>query len=462
MRAICPIIVTGMKSMIDGIKGKVIFLCVLCYFGLAIPSPAQDTLSLNLQSAIDLALQNNETYLIAAKDVDRANAAITEALSGALPQLTAGLTYLRNWEIPVNVLKMGDETVKIKFGTENSYTADLTVTQPIYSGGRTLAALSIARSAKKLIHQSVRQSGQDVKLQVYNGFYGAILANDVYRVNLEAYQLAKDNLDLVQKMYNQGMSAEFDLLRARVAVANLEPAVISARSNAELAMNSLKNSVGIDLARKVKLESDLDSTKFILPPIDTVAAKQELIKNRPEILVSEQNTSIRKKMISLSAAGYKPTLAVQTSLQYQRQYDSGDIFGESWDRSLASAVVLQIPIFDSWRTPSQVKQARIQYQQSKLQDQAIKKGMLLDFEQCLGNYLEARNRLSAQGDAVQLARRGLEIANVRFESGVGTQLEVSDARLSLSQAEINRAVAYHDLAVSYANLLRSLGRDINP
>ena len=448
--------------MNDGIKVKIILLVLWLFLGSAISALAQDTLSLNLSAAIDLALQNNETYLIAAKDVDRANAVITEALSSALPQVTAGLTYLRNWEIPVNVLKMGDETVQFKFGTTNSYTADLTLTQPLYSGGRTFAALSIARYAKKLVHQSVRQSSQDVKILVYNGFYGAILANEVYRVNQEAYQLAKDNLDLVQKMYDQGMSAEFDLLRARVAVANLEPAVISAKSDAELAMKALKNSVGIELAKNVRLDTDFDSTKFILPPIDTVEAKQELLKNRPEILISEQNTSIRKKMISLSAAGYKPTLTVQTSLQYQRQYDTGEIFGQNWNRSIASAVVLQIPIFDSWRTPSQVKQAKIQFQQSKLQDQAVKKGMLLDFEQSLGNYLEARNRLSAQGDAVQLARRGLEIANVRFESGVGTQLEVSDARLSLSQAEINRAVAFHDLAVSYANLLRSLGRDINP
>lgn len=448
--------------MMEFIKTKIVLLIIGLLIFSSVRSFAQDSLMLNLPAAFDLALQNNETYLIATKEVDRANAAITEAISGALPQVTAGLTYLRNWEIPVNILKMGDETVKFKFGTDNSFTADLTVSQPLYSGGRTLVALSIARTARKLVKETVRQSGQDVRIQVYDQFYGSILAREVYRVNQEAYQLAKDNLDLVQKMYNQGMSAEYDLLRARVAVANLQPAVISARSNSELAMNSLKNALGIDRATPVRLDAQFDSSKFVLPPIDAEMAKQEILKNRPEILTSDYTTSIRKKMISLSTAGYKPTLTVQSSLQYQRQYDTGDIFGQSWVRSVASAVVLQVPIFDSWRTPSQVKQARIQYQQTKLQDQAIRKGMLLDFEQSLGNYLEARNRLSAQGDAVQLARRGLDIASVRFESGVGTQLEVSDARLSLSQAEINRAVAFHDLAISYAALLRSLGRDINP
>jgi outer membrane protein TolC len=263
-------------------------------------------------------------------------------------------------------------------------------------------------------------------------------------------------------MYNQGISAEFDLLRARVAVANLEPAVMKAENDADIALNAFKNLIGVDIDEPVALQAEFDSSKFVLPPIDPDAAEAEVLENRPEVILSELTASVRKKLISISTAGYKPILAVSTSLQYQRQYDTGAIFGKSWDRSLSSAVVLQVPIFDSWKTPSQVRQARIDYQQAKLQDQAVEKGMILDFEQNLNSYLEARNRLSAQGDAVQLARRGLDIANVRFESGVGTQLEVSDARLSLSQAEINRAVAFHDLAVSYAALLRSLGREINP
>lgn len=425
-------------------------------------SVAQDSVIVDLPKAFDLAIERNETYLIASRETDRANARIKEALSGALPQITGGLTYLRNWEIPTGVFQMDDEVVEFKFGTKNSFTADLTLNQTLYSGGRTWTALSIARMAQKLSRQVVRQSGQELKVQVYNGFYGAILAREVYRVNQEAYRLAQENLDRVQKMYNQGISAEFDLLRARVAVANLEPAVMRAGNDAEIALNAFKNLIGIDVDTPVALQAESDSSQFVLPPIDPEAAEDEVLGNRPEVLMSELNASIRKKLISIATAGYKPILNFSTSLQYQRQYDTGDIFGESWNRSIVSAVVLQVPIFDSWRTPSQVKQARIDYQQARLQDQAAEKGMILDFEQNLNSYLEARNRLSAQGDAVELARRGLDIANVRFESGVGTQLEVSDARLSLSQAEINRAVAFHDLAVSYAALLRSLGRDINP
>jgi outer membrane protein len=463
MRALSPIYCWWNKKVGGNIMMKnlrnyfVVFLAAI----VTVPAIAQEPQVIDLKGAISMALDKNEIYQIARKEVDRANAQIMEAISNALPQVTGNLTYLRNWEIPVATFELGGQTETFKFGTNHGYTADLTISQPLYSP-RVGTALKIAKIAKNLARQTLRSSGQELKVQVFNGYYGALMAQDVYNVNQEALKLAQDNLDLVQKMYNQGMFAEYDLLRARVAVANLQPGVTKSRDDSELALNSFKNLLGLPLDANIKLAEDSDSSKFVLPPIDPVEGQKEVLANRPEVEMSDLNTMIQKKLISIYTAGYKPSLGFSTSLQYQTQFNNGNPFKSDWNRSIFTAVVLSVPIFDSWRTPSQVKQARIDYRQGLLKDQSVQKGMLLDFQQNLNRYIESRNRLSAQGDAVELARRGLAIANVRFESGVGTQLEVADARLSLSQAEINRAVAFHDLAVNYAALLRSLGREINP
>jgi outer membrane protein TolC len=124
-----------------------------------------ENISVNLNSAIDLAIENNESYLIAKKELDRANSQIMEAASGALPQITGGFTYLRNWRVPTGVFQFGDEIVTVKFGTDNSYTADLTLTQPLYSGGRTFAAIKIARLYRSLSREMVRVAGQDLKVE---------------------------------------------------------------------------------------------------------------------------------------------------------------------------------------------------------------------------------------------------------------------------------------------------------
>ncbi len=423
---------------------------------------ADEILAVDLKSAINMAVEHNENYQIAKKEVDKADGKVMEATSGAFPQITSGITWMHNWEVPVAVFSMNGEQTRIKFGTANNYTADLTLTQPIYAGGRTFTALRIAKLYKRLAHEMLSQARQDLKVQVYNGFYGALLANDVRLVNEESKKVADENLDVVTKMYNQGMVAEYDFLRAKVEVANLEPAVIKAKNDAEVAMNAFKNLLGLPLDSQIELKADYDSSLFILPPVDDSSAQAELLANRPEIRMSDLQSQMLKQAVSISMSGYRPSLYFSTSLQYSAQFDYGSVFDQSWARSITSVLSFTMPIFDSWKTPSQVKQARIDYKQSLLQEDATKKAMILAFQQSRGNYHEARNRLSAQGNAVELAKRGLSIAKVRYESGVGTQLEFSDARLSLSMAEINKAVAFHDLAVNYVALMRALGRELEP
>ena len=417
---------------------------------------------MDLSTAINLALENNESYLIAKKEMERANSQIIEAAAGALPQITGGLTYLRNWRVPTGVFQFGDEIVTVKFGTDNSYTADLTLTQPLYSGGRTIAAIKIARLYKKLSREMVRGTRQDLKVEVYNTFYGVVLAREISRVSSQSLKFARENLDVVEKMFGQGMASEYDFLRARVEVANLQPTVTRSETDFEVATSALKNILGISTDEKLELEVEFDSSQFIVPPIEISGFEDELIQNRPEVRISLYTSEGRKKAISLYTAGYRPSLSFRTTLQYQTQFDAGNVFERRWDRSLSSMLEINIPIFDSWKTPSRVKQAKIDYSQSELQKEAIRKAMILDLEQSYGKYIEARENLSAQGNAVELARRGLEIANVRFENGVGIQLEVSDARLQLQLAEINKAMAFYDLAVGYAKLMRALGRDLEP
>jgi len=421
-----------------------------------------ETIQFDLETAIEMALERNESFRIAKEEVRKADAQVLEAASGAFPQITGGLVYLRNWRVPTSVFTFDDEIVTVKLGVTNTYTANLTLTQPLYSGGKTFSALRIAKIYKKYSKENVRQAGQILRVDVFKSFYGAILASELYKVSYQSLELARENLDVVSKMYKEGVAAEYDFLRARVEVANLKPRVIQTRSGADVAESALKNMLGILSDESIELIVDFDSSYFLMAPIKFENAVDEVMKNRPEVKISEYTTQGLKQAISISSSGYRPNLYFSTTLQYQALFDSGNPMDQKWDRSLNSMLILNVPIFDSWRTPSQVKKAKIEHVQSKLREESIKKAVLLDLEQSIGKYNEARENLSVRGGAVELAERGLSIANVRFENGVSTQLEVSDARLQLNNAKINKAYAYYDLAVSYAVLLNALGRDIKP
>ncbi|MEE9554849.1 MAG: TolC family protein [candidate division Zixibacteria bacterium] len=452
------------ENMRKIIKNSVLSLIAISMvIGFAYPMRVfAEPVKLGLTSAIEIALLKNESYQIARKELEKADGQVMEAVAGALPQITGNLSYLKNWRVPVGVFQMDGETVTFKFGTDNSYVADLTLTQPLYAGGRTFTALKIARTYKKMVREIVFNARQSLRVSVFESFYGAALAGEIHRVNNESFEFARQNLDVVQNMFDQGMAAEYDLLRAKVTLANLEPDVIRSLNNRDVALSALKNLLGMEPTIEIELEIDSDSTQFLTAPLNKEEALSELKQNRPEIIISGYETRLRDHVVSLSKAGYKPSLMFSTSLQYQAQFNRGSVFDKKWDRSLNSAIVLSVPIFDSWRTPSKVKQARVEYAQSRLKEESVVKFMILDYDRSLGRYNEARKRLASQGGAVELARRGLDIANLRYENGVGTQLEVSDARLALARAEINRAMAFHDLAIGYASLLRALGREVIP
>jgi outer membrane protein TolC len=454
----------GMENMRNIIKNNnsILILTVVLVLILFSSDLHAENIIIDLDIAIDLALERNESFQIAKEEVRKANAQVIGAASGAFPQITGGLVYMRNWRVPTSVFTFGDQVVSVKLGTEHSYTANLTLTQPIYSGGKTFSALRIAKIYKKYSKENVRQAGQELRVNVYKSFYGAILASELYKVSEQSLDLARENLDVVSKMYAEGVAAEYDLLRARVEVANLKPIVIKTKSNADVAESALKNMLGINSDDSIELAANFDSSYFLMAPIKYEDGINEVMENRPEIKISEYTAQGLKQAISISSSGYRPSLDFSTTLQYQTLFDSGNPMDKKWDRSLNSMLILNVPIFDSWETPSMVKQAKIEYNQSKLQEESIKKSVLLDLEQSIGKYNEARENFSIQGGAVELAERGLSIANLRFENGVGTQLEVSDARLQLNNAKINRANAYYDLAVSYAELLKALGRDIKP
>jgi outer membrane protein TolC len=171
-------------------------------------------------------------------------------------------------------------------------------------------------------------------------------------------------------------------------------------------------------------------------------------------------TKMRKKAISIAKSGYRPSINFVSSLQFQAQYDENKWPDRNmWSRSSYSGVTISIPIFDSWRTPSKVKQAKIELVQAELSEKELEENIILEIEQSWWDYHKARESLTAQGQAVEMAKRGLDIASVRYENGVGTQLELFEAEVALAEAETNRVRAFYQLVTGYAALQKALGEE---
>ena len=442
---------------------------------LAAMSAAQVTEKLNIDQAINLALENNESYKSAKEEITKANNRIYEVRASAFPQLTAGLTVVRNWELASIVLpgffaqdstsqdstqSSSQEPLSIRMGTYYNWTADVTVTQPIYNGGAVFAAWSAAKLYRKFTNYQFQQRTLDLKLDVIKAYYGVVMADELQRVAKQSVDLAQANLDVVQKMENQGTVSDFEVLMAQVRLANMKPQYIQAEAASKLAHQSLNNLIGLDLNTQLQLEFTIDSTMYLLPQYNLDSLESSALDNRPEMQMARTQTKMLKKGVSVARAGYRPSINFLTTLQFQAQYDD-DRFPnrKDWARSYYSGINISIPIFDSWRTPAKVKQAKIDLSQSKLTESDLQDKLKLDVEQSWWNYMKARESITAQGKAVEMAKRGLDIARVRYENGVGTQLELFEAEVALTSAENNRVTAFYDLVTGYASLMRALGED---
>jgi len=419
---------------------------------------AQSELTIN--EAIELALQNNESYLKAEKDLEKAKNRVTEVKASAFPQLNAGLNVIHNWELPSFIIDFNGQQQEFPMGTVNSFRADLTVTQPIYNGGRVFTAWGIAKMYKKFSSRQLEMKKRSLKLNVIRSFWLAVMADELLRVTRQSVELAEDGLDVVEKMAAQGIVSDYDVLMAKVRAANIKPGFIEAEANSKISHKALNNLIGLPENENNKLIFSMDSVLYLMPDIDIDSAKTACIEKRPEIDMMRLQTKMLKKAVSVAKAGYRPSINFLTTLQYQAQYDNNRWPGsDDWRRSSFSGLMISVPLFDSWRTPSKVKQAKLELAQSKLTEKEYEENIKLEIEQSWWNYQKARESLAAGGQAVEMSKRGLEIARVRYENGVGTQLEYFESEVALSIAEINRIKAFYNLATGYAALQKALGED---
>jgi len=431
-------------------------------------SSRADTIQLDRSKVVELALERNESYQSAQLEEDRVSGQYIEARAGAFPRLTLRGSYLRNIDLQTSVFTMSDEegdeeTMEIRFGTPHNYSVGLNLYQPLYAAGRIGAAIKIAKYGKTYTQAAIDAARHDISVEADRAYLDAVAARQAESVYREAERLADSNLAVVQKLFDQGEVSEFDLLRAKVQAANTRPERIAAENNSRLALDYLRNVLALSADTELLFDSAI--TEVAIPELDLEALVDEATKARPEIHQSDQMIQIRDKMVSIASSGYRPSLGISSQVQwytYRDDFSKISLDTDSWFRSWNVALVLDWPIFTGFETTGKVRQAKVDYTQSRLARSQLIRRIRLEVRDALGRARESKQRVRAIGETVEQALRGVEIAQVRFQNGVGIQLELLDAQVALTTARVNRIAALHDLAVAVSELRRAVGREWAP
>jgi outer membrane protein len=422
---------------------------------------------LTLQEAVSRALTTSEEVQVARQQRAVAEAQITQARSGALPQVSGGVVYNRTLASIFDNISLGpppepgeedapNPFAGLPFGQRNTWNASLQIAQPLYTGGRVGTALAIARNVRSIADLQIEEAESDIALQVRNAYFQTVLAGELVGIAQEAFQFADAVLRQVQLFRQQGTASELDLLTAQVERDNLEPNIVEAQNARRLAELNLKRLINLPADQPVALVTPLAPA---IAEVDREALVAALAR-RPALRALDETVLAQEGAVRIARAERMPAVGMAGTFAYQAFPAS--IFGldTDWRRDWAVSVQASVPIFNGFRTRGQIDQAQAELRLAELQRSQVRQGLEIELEAALGDFDAARAQIEARRNTVAQARRVLELAELRFRSGLATQLDISNARLLLEQARVHEAQALFNYVNAMARLERAAGGEI--
>lgn len=434
---------------------------------------------LTLEQVLALAEKRSETIAIARAGVQRADGERTRARSGLYPQLSASASYDRalasEFEGIFDSTDFGggeeDGTFEdLPFGRENTWRISFALSQNLYTGGRQTAQNRMAEAGREAASLGVSTSRAQLLFDVTQAYYDAALSDRLVRIAEATREQADATLRQTQAGFDAGTQPEFELVRARVTRDTQTPLVIRQRASREVALLRLKQLLDVPQDFNLQLADALGDER-LSPPVTFAASVAPFEKSLPaadpaavsvaappDIAIPDRTVvgeaaatvRLREASLKLAEAQKKPQVALNST--YSRvAYPSNFLPG--FDRSNWSVgATFNIPVLTGGRQRGDEQVARAELEQARLQLRQTQELAALDSRSAWAELIAARAAWEASAGTVQQATRAHEIADVRYRAGVSTQLELSDARLLLQQAEVNRAQAARDLQVARARM----------
>ncbi|MBM3907889.1 MAG: TolC family protein [Gemmatimonadetes bacterium] len=429
-------------------------------------APPTDTVRISLDEALARAGQVGEEARIARATVDVAATQVKAARSAALPALDGSFMYVRTYASPFRMKSSSsappDSSLapiaklfsNLPFGRDNQYTASLTATQAIFSP-RLGSALRIANFYQSASRFGLREQLAESEYQVRTAYVNAQLAAELEASAREAVVQATRFLEQERLRLQAGTGSELDVLRAEVGLENLKPQLIDAQNAAALAALDLKRLINVPLTAPIIL-----TTRLTAPPAraeerldpTTVAAQ------RGAVQAEEQNVRIANEMVKQAIAAYIPSLDFRMSLgRLMYPQETFGLNGRDWLTDWNASLTVSVPLFSGFRRNATLSQARIGLQQEQYKLAQLREAVQLQYQQALGERARAAAAISARQRTVDQAQKVYDLTVLRYDQGLATHLEVSEARLGLLMARTNYAQAVAQYHIADAGLQRALG-----
>ncbi len=438
-------------------KKMLLTAMALCAFGFAkaqTEQTTQNTLTLTLDKALEIALDENPTMKVAAEEIALKKVASKEAWQSLLPE--ASLNGSLDHTIKAAEMKLNDMSFKMGQDGTNTANAGLSINLPLFAPA-VYRAMSMTKTDIELAVEKSRASELDLINQVTKAYYQLMLAQDSYEVLQGSYKLAEDNFNVVNAKYQQGAVSEFDKISAEVQMRSIKPNVISAANAVTLAKLQLKVLMGITADVDIKTDDNLTNYESMLFA-NQLKEEDMSLENNTTMKQFELNMKLLEKNVKSLKTNFMPTLSMSFSYQYQSLYNPNiNFFDYTWSNSSSLMFNLSIPLYRASNF-TKVKSARIQMRQLDWNRIDTERKLNMQVVSYRNNMTASSEQVVSNKENVMQAEKAVQIAGKRYEVGKGTVLELNSSQVSLTQAQLTYNQSIYDYLVAKADLDQVLGK----
>ena len=412
-----------------------VFLFLISNFSCLANASQDKTIVLTEEEAIETALKNNYDILSKKEEINQASARLKQAYSEVFPYISVSANYTHYKDHPF-----------ITYEDNRGYS--FSVSQVLFSGGRIANTIVATKKALGATQEGSKELENKIIYSTKQSFYTVLLAEELVRIRKETLELAEESLSVTKKRYKNGEVSYYDLLRSEVEVANLKTQLIKAENFLKISLNYLKVLLGIDPSQEIKVKGEF---KYVSQEIDLNREINLALKRRPvlkEVILQEKAA---KAQVKAAFAGYLPQVNLNFT-DYANQREAFSTGREKYDDYWIAAVSVSMPIFDGFLTYAKVKEAKAKQRELEILKKKLEDSVKVEVKNAVLDLEAAKSSVETQKENVNRAKEAYQIIKERYAEGEASQLDLLDARVALSTAQVNFTQSLYDFIVARAKL----------
>ncbi len=485
-------------------------------------------LVLSVDDAVAIALAQNYALRASRYDVETAEAQVREAWGQILPQVSANGSYTRNvkqadpfagsdagglfgsigsvgWlafneeartdgnpaTTPISLAEFqrrqaeGYQAAGINlggsdnpFGVPTQITGGVSITQPLFNGSA-IPGIRGARTAEQASELGAERQAQIAADNARQAYYAVLLAQRQVGVFESSARRVSRTVEETALRVEVGAAPKYDRLTAEVELGNTEAQLIDARASVQTALDNLKLTLGVAVARDVQLQGDLDvQDAFLYASIPAEDAVETALERRADLTQAALQVELSRLQVRVTKAQRLPSISAFADLSYTgsvpddrstvlsdpddpfafEQDENGFFSSNYWNPNVSVGVRLSWNLFTGGQRSAQIRQQRIAVEQAELQAEQLGESVRLEVAQALRDVRAARERILARQRNEERAATNYTFAEVRVQEGVSSPFELREASQQLDQTRLDLASAAYDYLIAESAFASAIGQ----